>query len=449
MEGILLATLALIVTVYAGPIQKCELIDKDVICQCQGYNLTHFPNDRFSSQSRAKIQFAQFENLIRTNCSPYLVTFLCSRYFPPCNPEWHNIDYVLPCRELCEKVRSDCEPVLQRYGAKWSTELSCSTFQSINNTRSSGIPCISTESAATGTSDEECTKEKCIDIEHEKGKSASYKTFLPNAVSTSQADAKEKLNKVLKNKCSLEAEQFFILSHYPPCTEVNGTVQLLYPCKQLCRKVKKDCENQLGSKITWPDYMDCRKLSKDNCMDDVSSYFVKPSPTTSTSTVATSTVATSTVATLPATTPTAKPLESCEKFIETSCDELNNSPDLPKVAFPDYKSTFAQYAKLLNTTCSVWLKPFLCYEAFSAYKSTDSTKRVKPCRNICRKAETECSSCLANLGLTWSDHWDCQDFQVKKDCYGVNDFSSYSVSQSNKFDSSSCPMNKDNKVCTP
>ena len=447
MKAILTVTLALAAAVYAGPIQKCELIDKDVICQCQGYNLTHFPNDRFSSQSRAKIQFAQFENLIRTNCSPYLVTFLCSRYFPPCSPDWHNIDYILPCRELCEKVRSDCEPILQQYGAKWSQELACGTFQSINTTRSSGIPCISTESASTGNNDDkECTVEECVDIEHEKGKSASYKTFFPNAVTTSQADAKGKLNKVLKNKCSLEAEQFFILSHYPPCTQPNGTVHLLYPCKQLCRKVKKECEKQLGGKLTWPDYMDCRKLSKDNCMDDVSSYFVKPSPSPTTST---SSIATSSVATMPTSTPTAKPLETCEKFIEASCDELNNYPDLPKVAFPEYKSTFAQYAKFLNTSCSMWLKPFLCYEAFSAYKSTDSTKRVKPCRNVCRKAETECSSCLANLGLTWSDHWDCRDFQVKKDCYGVNDLTSYSSAQSSKFDSSSCPATSTDKVCTP
>lgn len=440
MEGmILIVTLALIFTVYAGPLKKCELIDEDVICQCRGYNLTYFPNDRFSSQSRAKIQFSQFENLIRSNCSPYLVTFLCSRYFPPCNPRWHNFNYIRPCRELCEKVRSDCEPTLRQYGAKWSQELSCDAFQSINDTRSDGPPCIGTESISSDTAEEECkAKEKCVEIGHNKGKSAAYKTFFPNAVTPSQGNAKQKLNSILKEKCSEEAEQFFILSHYPPCTETNGTVHLVYPCKQLCRRIKKECEEQLGNKITWPDYMDCRKLSKEKCVNDVSSYFVKPTSTIKASTQ------------VPVSTPTAKPLKSCKQFIETSCDELNNISDLQKVTFPEYKSTFAQYVKLLNSSCSVWLKPFLCYEAFSAYKSTDSSKRVKPCRNVCRKAEKECSSCLTNLGLSWSDHWNCQDFQVKKDCIGIKDLDSYISSKSNdKFDSSSCPATSDDKVCTP
>ena len=435
-EIVLAVALAFILAVYANPLQKCEVIDNDVICQCQGYNFTYFPNDRFSSQSRAKIQFSQFENLIRTNCSPYLVTFLCSRYFPPCNPSWHNIKYILPCRELCQKARSDCEPILQQYGAKWSQELSCNGFQSVNDTQSSGVPCISTESITTTSADDkECAiKEKCVDIEHAKGKSASYKTYFPNAVATSQTIASQKLNDILKKKCSLNTEQFFILSHYPPCTEANDTVHLLYPCKQLCRRIKKECEEQLGSKVTWPDYMDCRKLSKEACVDDMSSYFVKPSPTEP-------------ATQLPTTTPTAKPLKSCKQVIETSCGELNEFSGLPKIGFPEYKSTYAQYVNLLNSSCSTWLKPFLCYEAFSAYKSTDSTERIKPCRNICRKAEKDCSTCFTKLGFSWSDHWNCQDFQVKKDCIGVNELKSYSDNV--KIDSSTCPEAKDDKVCTP
>ena len=437
-EIILAVTVILITAVYASSQHKCELMDEDVICQCQGYNLTYFPNDRYTSQVSAKLQFTEFKSLIGTKCSPYLVMFLCSRYFPPCRPEWYNFKYVQPCRELCEKVRSDCEPILHQYGAKWSKELSCDSLQSINTTKSSGIPCISPESMQTEKNATECkTKEKCIDIDHEKGKSASYKTFFPNGVTGSQANASQRLNEMLKMNCSQEAEQFFILTHYPPCTEINSTVQLAYPCKQLCRRIKKECGNQLGSKMTWPKDLDCSKLSKEGCVNDVSGYFVEPLPTTSTTA--------STPAPIP--TPSSTPLKSCEQFIETSCDELNNFADLPKVTFPEYKSTFAQYVKLLNSSCSVWLKPFLCYEAFVAYKSTDSSKRVKPCKNVCRKAEKECSNCFANHGLSWSDHWNCQDFQVKKDCIGINDLDSYSSSKS--FDSSDCPATSNGKVCTP
>lgn len=440
-ETVLTYTLAFILVGCASPLRKCEEIDQDVICQCQGYNLTYFPTDRFSSQSRAKIQFSQFENLIRTNCSSHLLRFLCSRYFPPCDPDWPNFNYILPCRELCEKVRGDCEPVLKRYGAKWSQELSCDAFKSVNDTTRNGPPCIGTDLSTTKNSGAECkVKEKCVDIQHARGKSASYKTYFPNAVTTSQANASKQLNDILKKKCSLEAEQFFIISHYPPCTEANNTVHLLYPCKQLCRRIKRECEGKLGGKAKWPDYMDCQKLSKDRCVNDMSSYFVKPSPTSSTSTVAKSSTP------LPVATPTPKPLQSCKKFIETSCDELNSFSGLPKVTFPEYKKTFAKYTKLLNSSCSVWLKPFLCYAVFSAYKSTDSTQRVKPCRNVCRKAENECASCFGKR--LSADLWNCQDFPVKKNCVGLNDLSNYSSSKGNKFDSS-CPITNNDKVCNP
>jgi len=348
---------------------------------------------------------------------------------------------VLPCRELCEKVKRDCEPTLRQYGAQWSKELSCDAFQSINNTQRNSLPCIGT-AISTANADVECkSREKCVDIEHAKGKLAKYKTFFPNAVASSQNDASRKLNKLLKNKCSLEAEQFFILSHYPPCKEVNDTVHLIYPCKQLCRRINKECEKQLGDKVEWPEYMDCRKLSKEGCVGDLSQYFAKPLPTASTS------IAAKTSTPLPVSTPTAKPLKPCKQFIETSCSELNNFSDLPNVKFPIYSSTFAKYVKLLDSKCSVWLKPFLCYEAFSAHKSTGSAERVKPCRNVCRKAENECSDCFSKLGITWSDHWNCQDFQVKKNCIGMKELSSYSSSNDKNFDSS-CPVTED-KVCTP
>lgn len=432
-QMILAVILALTVEVYANPLQKCEAIDKDVLCQCRGYNLTHFPNDRFSSQSGAKIQFSQFQNLIRTNCSPYLIDFLCSRYFPPCSPHWRKFNYILPCRELCEKVKKDCEPVLRRYNAQWSQDLACDGFKSVNDTQPNSPPCIDTKTLSTASTKMVCeNKEKCVDIEHPKGRSAKYKTFFPNAVTNSQTNASQRLSNVLKNKCSLETEQFFIISHYPPCSVVNNTVKLVYPCKQLCRRIKKACEKKMNGKVVWPKYMDCRRLSKNLCVNDLSKYFAKPSPTPTTP--------------KPVSTPTPKPLVSCKQFIETSCGEMNKFSDLPKVKFSKYDSKFAKYVKLLNTNCSVWLKPFLCYEAFSAHTSTGKVERVKPCRNVCRKAEKECSACFTKHGLSWSDQWKCQDFQVKKNCIGINELTSYTSSNNNVV--SACPIVKD-KVCTP
>ncbi|XP_065885412.1 uncharacterized protein [Dysidea avara] len=416
----LLVTLAATVTAASIIPPKCEPLDKDIICKCRGHNQTYFPNDRFSSQRGAKQQFAEFDDLIRSNCSPHLVSFLCSRYFPPCDPKWP-FDYIPPCKELCLEVKQDCEPILRAYGG-WPDELKCNQFKSYNPRK----PCVSVsnDTSFESTTSTECSiKEQCVDISHPKAKSlqANYKTYFPTTEFKSSSEADEKFDVVVKGKqWPTEVERLLLLTHYPSCNETNDTVQLLYPCKHVCRQVKRSFESQNNYKgMTWPDHVDCSRLPKSNCIDDVSVYFSAP------------------LVTQP-------PVKTCKDVVVSSCSVLNKIPGLPSVEFPEDNATFAKYAKFLDSGCSQWLKPFLCYEAFSAHRIGNPGQLVKPCRNICRKAQTECSSCFKQHGITWDDLWNCKDFQVKGECIGLKDLGNYQDGLS----AHQCPTVEDNSICS-
>jgi len=413
----MIAFLVLLGITVTAAFPKCQPLDEEVACQCLGYNLTYFPNDRFSSQGGAKRQFDVFKDLIRSKCSPHLMSFLCSRYFPPCNPHW-SFKYIRPCRELCVEVKRDCEPILQGYRTTWPDELKCEQFSSYHPRR----PCVSNETT-TSTNTDCSAKEKCVDITHSKAKSihANYKTYYPNDVFRSSSDADKVIDDTLNGgQWSAKVERFFFLSNYPPCNDTGSKIQLLSPCKHLCRQVKKNFEGQQSGKdVAWPehDHFNCATLPKSNCIDDDSLYFSEPLQ--------------------PA-------VKSCKEVVKNSCGILNTLPDLPSVEFPEDNSTFAKYAKFLDAGCSQWLKPFLCYGAFSAHRSGNPSQRVKPCRNVCRKAQTECSSCFQQHGLTWDKLWDCKDFQVKGECIGLNELDSYKPSS----DNSVCPATTNDNACS-
>ena len=97
----------------------------------QGYNYATFPNpiapaylpnaQKAESEANAVIQQA-----LASRCSKYVVEFMCFAYFPLCDPNNTRAPPVMPCRSLCERVRSDCEPVLNAtYGTRWPQWANC------------------------------------------------------------------------------------------------------------------------------------------------------------------------------------------------------------------------------------------------------------------------------------------------------------------------------------
>lgn len=121
----------LVVGSSGGP--KCVRFNSPV-CNAlggRGYSYATFPNpiapaylpnaQKAESEANAVIQQA-----LASQCSKYVVEFMCFAYFPLCDSNNTRTAPVMPCRSLCERVRSDCEPVLNAtYGALWPQWANC------------------------------------------------------------------------------------------------------------------------------------------------------------------------------------------------------------------------------------------------------------------------------------------------------------------------------------
>lgn len=60
-----------------------------------------------------------------TGCSPDLLFFLCAMYAPICTIDFQH-EPIKPCKAVCERAKSGCEPVMIRYNHSWPDSLSCS-----------------------------------------------------------------------------------------------------------------------------------------------------------------------------------------------------------------------------------------------------------------------------------------------------------------------------------
>ncbi|XP_022916616.2 frizzled-4-like [Onthophagus taurus] len=105
---------------------KCERI---TVSMCQGiqYKWTMMPNLLgHTTQLDANIMLENFKGILNDQCSPYLRLFVCSVYVPLCSE--HLPRAVPACRGLCEQVKTDCLPTLQRLNLSWPEEFNCSRF---------------------------------------------------------------------------------------------------------------------------------------------------------------------------------------------------------------------------------------------------------------------------------------------------------------------------------
>lgn len=89
---------------------------------CEGIlqsNFTLFPNRRGDkSQEEASIMFEQVYVLVKTQCSKYLMPFLCGTYFPPCL----NDSNIPLCPYLCEQSQRGCAGEFRNHGTPWSLQ---------------------------------------------------------------------------------------------------------------------------------------------------------------------------------------------------------------------------------------------------------------------------------------------------------------------------------------
>lgn len=105
---------------------KCEEITIPM-CMNIGYNYTRMPNElNHDNQEEAGLEVHQFWPLVEIKCSPDLKFFLCSMYAPICLKDYPKP--LPPCRGLCQRARSGCEPIMQQYGFKWPERMECEQF---------------------------------------------------------------------------------------------------------------------------------------------------------------------------------------------------------------------------------------------------------------------------------------------------------------------------------
>lgn len=66
-----------------------------------------------------------FPSCSGTGCSPDLLFFLCAMYAPICTIDFQH-EPIKPCKAVCERAKSGCEPVMKRYNHSWPDNLACS-----------------------------------------------------------------------------------------------------------------------------------------------------------------------------------------------------------------------------------------------------------------------------------------------------------------------------------
>ncbi|XP_062899263.1 atrial natriuretic peptide-converting enzyme isoform X2 [Mobula hypostoma] len=140
---------------------KCEPITFES-CMNLSYNTTIYPNllGHMEEKRASNVWMNhRFSSLIWTACYKYSIFFVCTVFFPKCDPETNQP--VPPCRSLCEESKDHCELFLRAFGDYWPTILDCSQFPMENSDNHSCLlPDESVEECSP--SDFKCKSGRCI-----------------------------------------------------------------------------------------------------------------------------------------------------------------------------------------------------------------------------------------------------------------------------------------------
>ncbi|XP_035862277.1 uncharacterized protein LOC116064082 isoform X3 [Sander lucioperca] len=221
------------------------------LCKDMPYTETVLPNRLgHTTQEEASLVLEQFSPIIKVGCSSELKPFLCSIYTPKCVSGKAQP----PCRTLCEKARSGCESLMNKFGFQWPEALRCEAFTT-----------ESCEPYGVGSSGGFCEP---ITIPMCQGLSYNQ-TITPNLLGhTSQRDAVVKMsffNSMVQTMCSVDIRLFVCTVYAPQC--VAGEVQR--PCRSFCERAKKGCEGLMNSfGLSWPDELQCNLFPEEMCISE-------------------------------------------------------------------------------------------------------------------------------------------------------------------------------------
>lgn len=210
------------------------------LCTGLPYNETFLPNPLGQMQQEdIGLEIHQYYPLVKVGCSPYLKDFLCSVYTPKCvsgRP-------LPPCRSLCEQARSDCEPMMNRFGFQWPNRLRCESF-STESCKEYGV-------GSSGQLCEPITIPICQGLSYNQ-------TMIPNLLGhTSQREAATKMsffNAFVQTVCQVDIRLFVCMVYVPKCEA--GEVQR--PCRSFCERSRQGCEGLMRNfGISWPEELQC------------------------------------------------------------------------------------------------------------------------------------------------------------------------------------------------
>ena len=378
--------------------KRCEQI-KIPMCQNIGYNLTSMPNMfNHDTQEEAALEVHQFRPLVEIKCSPDLKFFLCSMYAPKCQP---NFKYQLPpCRSICERARKGCAPLMRQYGFSWPERMKCENFPKLGdrlclNGNSVGVNHTTTAPPTTElTTTKSTSKRKCEKIKIPMCQNIGYNlTSMPNMFNhNKQEEAALEVYRfwpLVEMKCSPDLK-FFLCSLYAPKCQPNFNEEVP-PCWSVCERARQGCWNFMFKYgFPWPERMKCDnfpKVEDGKCMDTQTAW------------------------------PTGKIASNgkkCEKIRIPMCQNIGyNLTHMPNMFNHNTQEEAVlevhHFWPLVNQRCSPDLKYFLC-SVYAPMCQPNITRRVPPCRSLCKSARKGCLPLVRPFGLSWPKRMRCRNF---------------------------------------
>ncbi|XP_077382428.1 uncharacterized protein LOC144021973 [Festucalex cinctus] len=226
----------------------CESITEP-FCKDLPYTETVMPNILgHKTQQDVGQQVNSYYTLVNAECSPHLKTFLCSVLTPECKAGKAR----LPCRTLCELVRSSCEPQLRVLGYNWPESLKCDAFTTAS--------CQHFGVGEGGGICEPLTIPMCQGLSYNQ-------TLMPNQLGhASQRDAAAKMSffhSIAQTFCSADIRPFLCAAYAPRCSYG----QVRRPCRSFCQKARDSCEAVLGRYgVSWPQELRCDGFPQVSCV---------------------------------------------------------------------------------------------------------------------------------------------------------------------------------------
>ncbi|XP_074540338.1 uncharacterized protein LOC141801260 [Halichoeres trimaculatus] len=373
-------------------------------CQGLGYTTTSSP----SGVTGYNMQ--QISQMVETACSRNVALVLCRSAVPECDSD--NDNTKKPCRSVCDRVKSDCEPVFRSKRLSWPSKLRCESLPENNCIQGQDSQASHSGPSAGGVG--QATRQggvgqggvgqggagqggapRCEQITSSLCQGLDYTdTIMPNHLGhRTQDEAYLELQQFLpliRVECSPQLQPFLCSIYAPECEAGKPRPA----CRTLCEQARAGCEslmNKFG--FTWPETLKCDGYTTEACVRRPA--FVLPTV----------------------------PPGKCQKITVHLCQGLPYT----ETVFPNPLGHITQgeaemaaqtFTPLVQVECSPHLKPFLC----SLYTPECVSGRPRPpCRALCEQARTGCEPLMNRFGFTWPESMRCEKF-TSESCehYGVS-----------------------------